>query len=112
MAQIAITVNKRSYRFECDDSDVERLETLSSYLNEKLDGIVAEHGAIGDERLVVMAALLLADELFDARADIDDLLDGQTGRLKSVAIAMDDGGCEQGEELETGRTPRRRKSGE
>lgn len=112
MAQIAITVNKRSYRFECDDSDVERLETLSSYLNEKLDGIVAEHGAIGDERLVVMAALLLADELFDARADIDSLLDGQTERLKSVSMAMDDDGGEQPVELETGRMRRRRKSGE
>lgn len=112
MAQIAITVNKRSYRFECDDSDVERLETLSSYLNEKLDGIVAEHGAIGDERLVVMAALLLADELFDARADIDDLLDGQTGRLKSMAIAMDDDGEGQADEQATGRTRRKRKSGE
>ena len=31
-----------------------------------------------------MAALTLADELFDARADIDDLLDDQTGKMKAV----------------------------
>lgn len=111
MAQIAITVNKRSYRFECDDSDVVRLESLSSYLNEKLDSIVAEHGAVGDERLVVMAAILLADELFDARADIDNLLDGQTERLKSVSMAMDDEEGEQTLELDTGLTRRKRKSG-
>ncbi|PPC87311.1 MAG: cell division protein ZapA [Hyphomicrobium sp.] len=111
MAQIAITVNKRSYRFECDDSDVERLEKLSGYLNEKLDGIIAEHGAVGDERLVVMAAILLADELFDARADIDNLLDGQTERLKSVSIAMDDAESQQTSELDTVRTRRKRKSG-
>ena len=44
-----------------------------------------EHGPIGDERLVLMAALTIADELFEARADIDELLEDQTGKLKSAA---------------------------
>jgi len=42
-------------------------------------------GAAGDERLILMAALLVADELFDARADIDDLLEGRTEDSKSFA---------------------------
>ena len=33
----------------------------------------------------VASALTLADELFDARADIDELLEDQTGKLKEVA---------------------------
>ena len=49
-----------------------------------------EHGQIGDERLVLMAAFTIADELFDARADIDDLLDSQTDKLKSVASEVSD----------------------
>lgn len=48
----------------------------------------AEHGSIGDERLVLMAAIMLADELFDARADIDDLLTDSTERLKLAAAEM------------------------
>ncbi len=50
----------------------------------KLDGLVTEHGAVGDERLILMAALLITDELFDARVDIDDLLEGSTAELRSV----------------------------
>ena len=84
MAQIAISFNKRTYRFQCCEGDYERLEQLANYLKTKLDTLMLEHGGIGDERLVLMAALTLADELFDAHADVDELLDGQTEKLKSV----------------------------
>lgn len=79
-----MTFNNRTYRFECGEGEVERLETLANYLKSKLDELVREHGAIGDERLVLMAAFMIADELFDARADIDDLLDGQTTKADAV----------------------------
>jgi cell division protein ZapA len=84
LAQVTISFNQRTYRFQCAEDEAERLEQLANYLKDKLDGLMREHGAIGDERLVLMAALTLADELFDARADIDDLLDDQTSKLKSV----------------------------
>lgn len=85
LAQVGISFNNRTYRFQCSEEEAGRLEQLASYLKTKLDALMAEHGPIGDERLVLMAALTLADELFEARADIDELLDGQTGKLKSVA---------------------------
>ena len=84
LAQVAISFNKHTYRFECGEDEVERLEQLATYLKSKLDTLMKEHSAIGDERLVLMAALTLADELFDARADIDELLEDQTGKLQSV----------------------------
>ncbi len=90
MAQVAITFNNRTYRFQCGEGDVERLEKLCEYLKDKLDTLMREHGQIGDERLVLMAAFTIADELFDARADIDDLLDSQTDKLKSVASEVSD----------------------
>ena len=90
MAQVAITFNNRTYRFQCGEGDVERLEKLCDYLKDKLDTLMREHGQIGDERLVLMAAFTIADELFDARADIDDLLDSQTDKLKSVASQASD----------------------
>jgi cell division protein ZapA len=89
LAQVAISLNKRTYRFECGEEQVERLEKLANYLKSKLDALMVEHGTVGDDRLVIMAALTLADELFDARADVDSLLDGttdeQTEKLRSVA---------------------------
>lgn len=89
MAQVSISLNKKTYRFECGEDEVERLEKLANYLKSKLDVLVREHGPIGDERLVIMAALTLADELFDARADVDDLLEGassdQVQALRTVS---------------------------
>lgn len=88
MAKVAISLNKRTYRFECGEDEAERLEALANYLKSKLDALMLQHGSIGDERLVIMAALTLADELFDARADIDNLLEGsadeQTEKLRSA----------------------------
>ena len=85
LAQVGITFNNRTYRFQCGEDEAQRLESLANYLKTTLDTLMREHGAIGDERLVLMAALTIADELFDARADIDELLDDQTGKLKAVA---------------------------
>ena len=95
MAQVAITFNNRTYRFQCGEGDVERLENLCDYLKDKLDALMREHGQIGDERLVLMAAFTIADELFDARADIDELLDSQTDKLKSVASEVSGGASDR-----------------
>jgi cell division protein ZapA len=76
VADVAINFNGRSYRFACGDNEVQRLEEIAKYLTGKLEGLMREHGNVGDERLMLMAALTVADELFDARADIDELLEG------------------------------------
>lgn len=92
MAEVAISFNQRTYRFACGENEVQRLGEIANYLTAKLDGLMREHGGIGDERLILMAALMVADELFDARADVDDLLDGRTAELKSVAARVADTG--------------------
>jgi cell division protein ZapA len=86
MAEVPFTFNQRTYRFQCDEHDVERLTDIVDYFSAKLDGLVREHGAVGDERLILMAALMITDELFDARADVDDLLGGSTAEVRSAAI--------------------------
>lgn len=85
LAQVGISFNNRTYRFQCGEDEAERLEQLANYLKTKLDALMVEHGPVGDERLVLMAALTLVDELFDARADIDDLLDDQSAKLNSTS---------------------------
>lgn len=87
MADVAINFNGRSYRFACGDNEVQRLEEIAKYLTGKLEALTREHGNIGDERLMLMAALLVADELFDARADIDELLQGPSDKSDSTEPA-------------------------
>lgn len=87
MADVAINFNGRSYRFACGDNEVQRLEEIAKYLTGKLEALTREHGNIGDERLMLMAALLVADELFDARADVDELLQGPSDKTDSTEPA-------------------------
>jgi cell division protein ZapA len=84
VAQVAINLNRRTYRFACDESEVRRLEEFADYLKSKVEALTDDHGSIGVERLILMAALMVADELFDARADVDELLGGGDGELKSL----------------------------
>ncbi|RUO99437.1 cell division protein ZapA [Hyphomicrobium sp.] len=86
MAEVPFTFNQRTYRFQCDEHDARRLKEIVAYFKSKLDDLLREHGSVGDERLILMAALMITDELFDARADVDDLLEGSTAELRTVAI--------------------------
>jgi cell division protein ZapA len=90
LAEVAIRFNQRTYRFACGENENRRLELVANYLTDKLDGLVREHGAVGDERLILMAALMLADELFDARADVDDLLEGRDPKLNAPPTRVAD----------------------
>jgi cell division protein ZapA len=88
LSVVSISFNNRTYRFACGESEVHRLQDIIKYVKGKLDALMAEHGAIGDERLILMTALMVADELMDARADIDELLSSSNGELKSLAARM------------------------
>lgn len=87
MADVAINFNGRSYRFACGDNEAPRLEEIAKYLTGKLEALTREHGNLGDERLMLMAALVVADELFDARADVDELLQGPSEKADSTEPA-------------------------
>ncbi|MET0409193.1 MAG: cell division protein ZapA [Hyphomicrobium sp.] len=96
MAEVTFTFNHRTYRFQCEEHDAPRLQEIVHYFSKKVQGLVVEYGAVGDERLILMAALMITDELFDTRADVDDLLEGSTADLRAVAIRS----LEAGEEHE------------
>jgi cell division protein ZapA len=68
LAQVAITLDGRVYRLGCEDGQEERLQALANYVSGKLENLSEEFGQIGDPRLFLMCALVIADELFDARA--------------------------------------------
>jgi cell division protein ZapA len=67
MGQVAITLMGRSYRFVCGDGEEARIKALGDYIRVKVDQLGRDLGRTADDRLLVMAALMLADELFDAR---------------------------------------------
>ena len=63
MAQVEVSVNNRAYRIACDDGQDEHLTQLAEYIDARVQELVATVGQVGDARLLVMASLLIADEL-------------------------------------------------
>ena len=60
-------LNTRTYRLHCPDEQEERLKLVADFLGEKIAGLVKEVGQVGEDRILAMAALMIADELFDTR---------------------------------------------
>lgn len=67
MGQVSVTLNGRTYRLRCEDGEEQRLFALAEHVREKVDRLVNDFGQIGDDRLLLMASLLVTDELFEAR---------------------------------------------
>src|SRR5260370_42205490 len=67
MAQVSVTIDNRKYRLACNEGEEARLETLAGMIDGKIGELRASFGEIGDQRLVVMAALTIADTLAEAR---------------------------------------------
>ncbi|MBO9508431.1 cell division protein ZapA [Thalassospira sp. A3_1] len=65
MAQVSVRINGRSYDVACDDGQEERLINLAQYVDERVREIAGAVGQIGEQRLLVMTSLLIADELGD-----------------------------------------------
>ncbi len=68
MAQITVTINGRSYPVACNEGEERRIDELARYVDGKVKSFVRELGQIGEARLLLLAALVLADELADAHS--------------------------------------------
>ncbi len=73
MAQVNVSIAGRTYRMACDDGEEAHLEQLAARLDSKITELRGHFGEIGDQRITVMAALTIADDLGDAERRIADL---------------------------------------
>lgn len=66
MAQVNVTINGRQYRMGCEDGQEQHVTTLAQEIDDRIEQLRGAHGEIGDQRLTVMAALTVADELAES----------------------------------------------
>jgi len=71
MAQVTVTINDRRYQIACDDGQEAHLSRLGGYVDKRIGELIAAVGQVGEDRLLVMASLLVADELSDAYAEME-----------------------------------------
>jgi cell division protein ZapA len=92
MAQISVDVNGRPYAVGCEDGQEAHLMELARLFDHQVRQVSQDMGQLGDTRLFLMGALLLADELTDARARLAQAqaeisrLQTDRNRLESRAV--------------------------
>ena len=71
MAQMTIRINGYAYTVGCEDGQETHLEEMADEIEQRIARIKALGGQSGESRLLMLAALLLADELHDTRRALE-----------------------------------------
>ncbi len=92
MAQVNVTINSRQYRMGCEDGQEDHVLSLAQQIDDRIEQLRNAHGEIGDQRLTVMAALTVADELAESNQRIrrleEEVAGLQDARLTSADRAQ------------------------
>ena len=89
MTQVVIEINGRSYTMECPDGEEEHLRELASLLDNQVRDIKSSVGEVGDIRLLVMAGLIIADQLSEALDKVEKLGNEIAGAHKTGSEAIE-----------------------
>ena len=100
MGQVAVPVNGRSFTITCDDGQEPRIRRLAQYVDAKVAEFVSSIGQVGEARLLLLAALVIADELSDARDEFQQErnraadatvngIQGMTKRVEAIAERLE-----------------------
>ena len=65
MAQVTIRINGYTYTVGCQDGEEEHLEAMANEVERRIESIKVAAGPSGEARMLVMASLLMADDLYE-----------------------------------------------
>src|ERR1700744_5662712 len=71
MPLVNVMVNARAYTIACDEGEEEHLKELAAHVDQKVRELTGSVGQVGDQKLMLMAAVLITDEFFEARGRVD-----------------------------------------
>jgi len=82
MAQVTVRINGYSYTVGCQDGEEPHLLAMAEEVERRIESIKATAGPSGEARMLVMAALLMADDLYEKEQAPKA---AQTGKLVELA---------------------------
>jgi cell division protein ZapA len=71
MPQVTLRINGYSYTIGCKDGEESHLEAMGAEVSSRIDGVRLAAGPSGESRMLVMAALLMADDIFELRRKLE-----------------------------------------
>ena len=78
MSQLTVKINGYAYTVACEDGQEAHLQEMARQIEQRIESVKALGGSTGEGRTLVMAALLMADELHDTTLELKALR-GQHG---------------------------------
>ena len=108
MAQVNVTVNGRPYAVGCEDGQETHLVELGRMFDRQVRQVSQDMGQLGETRLFLMGALLLADELSDLRLRLASVqseltrLQSEEARVEARAVGALESAAKRIEKLAQG----------
>ena len=65
MAQVTVRINGYTYTLGCQDGEEAHLQSMAGEVERRIESIKSTAGQSGEARMLVMASLLMADDLFE-----------------------------------------------
>jgi cell division protein ZapA len=87
MTKATISLNGRAFTIGCEEGQQAYLRELAAHLDSHVRSLADRVGQIGDLRLLLMASLIVADELKEAQGELELLrenLSDTKGRLSEA----------------------------
>lgn len=102
MPQVAVVINGKTYRMACDEGQEQHLLSLAKRFDTYVGSLKESFGEIGDQRLTVMAGVMVTDELVEVQKKLrgvetelaslrrtrDDALDDMNARADDLAVSL------------------------
>ena len=82
MPQVAVQINGKTYRMACDEGQEAHLLDLAQRFDRTIHQLKGSFGEIGDQRLTVMAGVMVTDELAALQHKVTGL-ESELAKLRS-----------------------------
>lgn len=86
MAQVTVTIDGKSYRMACDEGQEEHLTDLAGRFDRYVAHLKESFGEIGDQRITVMAGIMVMDEL----AELQKRVRGMESEIATLRKTRDE----------------------
>lgn len=87
MAHVSVTIDGKIYRMACDEGQDDYLRMLAERMDQSIKSLREGFGEIGDQRLAIMAGIMMADQLNQRENEVR-ALDAQISELKANQTAL------------------------
>jgi len=73
MGQVTVKVNNIAYQVGCDDGEEDHVLYLAEFIDNRVQELARAMGQVGEERLLLMASLLIAEDLEESYSELEVL---------------------------------------